>query len=180
MCHSVDLTPARARMAPRMYQIKIPWGNDRRANRSRSGRSSLRRGNLINVPAIPLRPSSRKRPITDFEQTIGDVNFGNRGRRRSGGRRRRHDGFWLWERSMVPEPAEEPLPGTVRAWVSRSASRRGCASGIVPRCRPERLREPLCDLPSTRAATAECREVDPIGGASGASLLIGSAAAPTS
>src|SRR5258707_11800472 len=24
------------------------------------------------------------------------------------------------------------------------------ASGIVPRCRPERLREPLCDLPSTR------------------------------
>ena len=63
----------------------------------------------------------------------------------------------LWQTVYDPEPAEEPLPGTVRAWVSRSASRRGCASGIVPRCRPERLREPLCDLPSTRAATAGCR-----------------------
>ena len=38
----------------------------------------------------------------------------NPGRYRSGGRRRRHDGFWLWETVYGPEPAEEPLPVTVK------------------------------------------------------------------
>jgi hypothetical protein len=36
--------------------------SNRSANRSRSGRSLLRRGNWINCPTIPLRPSSRNGP----------------------------------------------------------------------------------------------------------------------
>jgi HNH endonuclease len=36
----------------------------------------------------------------------------------------------------------------------RSRNQGAAASGIVSRCRPERLREPLCDLRSTQAAIA--------------------------
>ena len=47
--------------------------SNRIASRSRSGRSSIRFGLSISVPAIPFNPSS-KRAIMDFEQPIGDVN----------------------------------------------------------------------------------------------------------
>ena len=68
-------------------------------------------------PAIPFRPSSRKGPswISSSRSETWNSVIGRR--RRSGGRRRPHDGFSLWETVYGPEPAEEPLPGTLRAWV---------------------------------------------------------------
>ena len=81
----------------------------------------------------------------------------DQGRPRSGGRRRRRGRFWLWLTVYGPEPAEEPLPGTVKGMGIEVGIKARLPSGIVPRCRPERLREPLCDLSSTRAATARCR-----------------------
>jgi hypothetical protein len=57
-------------------------------------------------------------------------------------------GSSLWQTVYGPEPAEEPLQVTVKSM--------GIEAGIKAR-RPERLREPLCDLPSTCAATAGCR-----------------------
>ena len=48
--------------------------SNRRANRARSGRSSLRRTWILDLPGDPLQPASEKRPIMDFEQPIGDVN----------------------------------------------------------------------------------------------------------
>jgi hypothetical protein len=98
---------------------------------------------LNHLPDDSLKPEFEESAIMDFEQPIRDVNFGNRGRRGSGGRRRRHDGFCLWQRVYGPEPAEEPLPGTVKGMGIEVGIKRDCASGIVPRCRPERLREPL-------------------------------------
>src|ERR1700730_9582195 len=56
----------------------------------------------------------------DFEQPSLRREFCNQGRPRSDGRRRRHDGFWLWQTVYGPEPAEAPLPGTVKSMVSGS------------------------------------------------------------
>jgi hypothetical protein len=47
--------------------------SNRRANRSRSGRSSPRLGISINDPAIPLRPSARNGPSWIFEQPVRNM-----------------------------------------------------------------------------------------------------------
>jgi len=61
---------------------------------------------LVNAGA--LEPA-RRRSHDDDEQVHRPTN-----RPCAQARRRRHDGFWLWETVYGPEPAEEPLPGTVK------------------------------------------------------------------
>jgi hypothetical protein len=50
---------------------------------------------LDHLPDDPLEAEFEKRAIMDFEEPSLRREFGNRGRPRSGGRRRRHGGFWL-------------------------------------------------------------------------------------
>jgi hypothetical protein len=58
---------------------------------------------------------------------------------------------------IVGASAQATLPASPERRYALREIKARFASGIVSRCRPERLRRSLCDLASARAATARCR-----------------------
>jgi hypothetical protein len=65
----------------------------------------------------------------------------------------------LWQTVYDPEPAQEALPGTVKGIGYRSWNQGAAASGIVSRCRPERLQRSLCDLQSARTRLLDAAHI---------------------
>ena len=93
----------------------------------------------------------------DFEQPNRDVNSVIRFYADQVGIEGGMMDFGFWQTVSGPEPAEEPLPGTVKGMGIEVGIKARLRIRHRPDARPERLREQLCDLPSTPTATAGCR-----------------------